>query len=235
MSPDSPENIFDVINIEQKTVITVHDYSEVRNLPSEIGFISPQGEDQQRGIDILGSEIQRLISEDAKLSTAVPEDWLQSQEKSRMSGTILSEMSSGSGRAEKVVNKLLTEYPNLHWFRGGELRIENGVPTLDDSLEMADGYLGDMRALSYARSNHDKTKRANPVLYVVALRDIVRGVKEGALKAGSHHSYDVSLGVRDRNKFDEWKDTSLKIYSVPDNEEELNELKQILGSKAIKI
>lgn len=211
----------------------VMEYKRLAELPDDIGFPIPTDEESPIGVDLIGEEIQNIILANQHKLSGVRSEWLGPNEKTFLIGQIIPGILQNYN-SRKIIELLLEKYPNLHWARGGELKISKGAPVLDEAMGMADGYVGDLRALFYAFKNYDGQPRKNPVLYLVSLTDLIEGARQKAVNIGSQHRYDVSLGVKDPEAFTQWSKSGLKVYSVPQDEEGRKKMIELLASKSIK-
>ena len=133
-----------------------------------------------------------------------------------------------------IAEQLLERYSALCWFRGTEyFELDNGVPFPSKYYQHANGYLGDLEALSYASKPY-RGKNTYPVLYIASLEGILEGISSGTIDIKSEQGFDVDIGIGDGD-YESWAIKNWIICDLGVDGKDMDRAYEILRSKAIVV
>ena len=140
------------------------------------------------------------------------------------------------GVYQKLVDEIDHTFPNLCWFRGGDyIETQNGAPGFTEFSSFgANGFLGDVRAISYAKKNYNSQTHRNPVLYMIPLKALISGVNSGTIELGTEHDYDVIVAKKG-DGFDQWSLDNTIIVDLGNSPDDFEKASLILKGKATVI
>ncbi len=140
------------------------------------------------------------------------------------------------GVYEELINVIDTQFPRLCWFRGGDyVETQSGSPALSEFLIIgANGYLGDTRAIRYAKKNYNSATHQNPVLYMVPLKSLINGINSNVIDLGTEHDYDVVVS-RKGDGFDDWAIRNVIVIDLGNSKDDFEIATQILNRKSVVV
>lgn len=216
---------------ETKEKTNILPWTELGKLPKGIGFKESEDFDSDQSP---GTRLGRLIEEIYKEKGISRHPFFSGQPQYHI-GIIIPELRAyrQGTTSDIIAEEILKIYPNLYWMRGTTLREdEKGWARLDNVDN--NGFVGNVSMLHWVEKNYYGQKRNRPALYVARFADLVQGVREGALKLGSEHMYDITIWADDMKKFKEWNRRSLKAYDFSGtSSEEIKTAQDVLNSLAI--
>jgi len=204
---------FQINNTEQ-----LRDSTEIKDLPYGIGVVDGQEAGFYDDVQVLLAEIILNLQE----KNEIRERLNQKSFDPNSVYFLISEMESEDQVA--VFEVLLQNYPNICWFRGGNLntatdvrrRVINrdGIPD-DNNLIVLDapfGVLGEPSQMAPLAMRGDNLQlRDWPGIYVVFLRDIVSGLKNGSIEVRTGHGNDLMIDFP-HTKHEDVKTKTEKYY-----------------------
>ncbi len=213
----------------QETITGLRNLEDFKRLPDGVGFFHESGGSTTTYVGEMLSEILlndpafRIPTPEGKSYTyLLPQTTMELVHNKRIIGELFHEL-YWDARVGKVADTFLKRYPNMHWFRGGNMTTDgNGVLILDEASQVAggaDGYLGNpIGALSYGIKDYKSDKRHSPVLYAIPFTKVVEGVRDGFLRLGTPHNYDLTIEWhRDQKKFVDWCEKNLAAFILEGN------------------
>ena len=204
--------------IRQNVLEQLRDYGEIEKLPFGIGVVDRDNPGFYDDIQILLAEIMVNLQESGEIKRVIRSDNFNPVE-------VYFKVNEISGVEQvKVFEELLKVYPNICWFRGGNLNTatdvrkraidKDGIPD-DNNLVVLDapfGVLGEPSQMASLAIRGDNLQlRDWPGIYVVFLRDIVCGLKDGSIEVRTGHGNDLMIDFP-YTKSDDVKTKTEKYY-----------------------
>lgn len=226
---ETPQEDVETKDVETKKGVEIFGVDELEKLPEGVCLLS---EDEfERGNAVVGRILVEKILE-KKLTPHLIEIANQKETQPEyVVGPLFANITQNSVY-RMIVDEFSEEYPNLCWFRGATyLETADGAPRTTNFTSFGgNGYIGDHRAISYAERDYNQAKHSNPVLFIVTLKDLLKGVDNGAIGLGSEHDYDVVL--YEKANYTDWAIRNIGICDLGNSPDDFKKATEILKSKA---